>query len=137
MQVRIVATLALIVLALFSTACSAATPAASSSEPYRNISVTDLNQMLSNGESVFVLDVRTPQEYTVDGHVAGSTLIPVDEVAARLSEIPTDQPVACFCRSGNRSQVACQTLADAGYTNLLNVEGGIGAWKSAGLPFEN
>lgn len=137
MLLRVSATLALLLLALVSSACTAAAPAASNSEPYRTISVADLNQMLSNGESVFVLDVRTSAEYTGDGHIAGSTLIPVDQVAARLSEIPTDQTVACFCRSGNRSQSACQTLADAGYTNLINVDGGINAWKSAGYPFEN
>ena len=141
MPIRLLTVFTLSLLLLFSTACAAATSTAPSaggnSGPYRTASVQDLNQMLANGESVFVLDVRTPAEYTGDGHIAGSTLIPVDQVANRLAEIPTDQTVACFCRSGNRSQVACQTLANAGYTNLLNIDGGITAWKAAGFPVEN
>jgi rhodanese-related sulfurtransferase len=52
----------------------------------------------------------------------------------RVNEVPKDRPIACFCRSGNRSQVACDMLRQQGYTNVTNVLGGIGAWRGANLP---
>jgi rhodanese-related sulfurtransferase len=101
-----------------------------------NISVKDLAARLESDKSLMVLDVRSPEEYTQDGHVAGSVLIPLPELAMRLNEVPKDRPIACFCRSGNRSQVACDMLRQQGYTNVTNVLGGIGAWRGANLPTE-
>lgn len=101
-----------------------------------NISVKDLASRLESDKSLMVLDVRSPEEYTQDGHVPGSVLIPLPELAMRLNEVPKDRPVACFCRSGNRSQVACDMLRQQGYTNVTNVLGGIGAWRGANLPTE-
>jgi rhodanese-related sulfurtransferase len=101
-----------------------------------NISVKDLASRLESDKSLMVLDVRSPEEYTQDGHVAGSVLIPLPELAMRLNEVPKDRPIACFCRSGNRSQVACDMLRQQGYTNVTNVLGGIGAWRGANLPTE-
>ncbi len=101
-----------------------------------NISVKDLAARLESDKSLMVLDVRSPEEYTQDGHVPGSVLIPLPELAMRLNEVPKDRPVACFCRSGNRSQVACDMLRQQGYTNVTNVLGGIGAWRGANLPTE-
>lgn len=101
-----------------------------------NISVNDLAARLESDKSLMVLDVRSPEEYTQDGHVPGSVLIPLPELAMRLNEVPKDRPIACFCRSGNRSQVACDMLRQQGYTNVTNVLGGIGAWRGANLPTE-
>jgi rhodanese-related sulfurtransferase len=101
-----------------------------------NMSVKDLASRLESDKTLLVLDVRSPEEYTQDGHVAGSVLIPLPELAMRLNEVPKDRPVACFCRSGNRSQVACDMLRQQGYTNVSNVLGGIGAWRGANLPTE-
>jgi rhodanese-related sulfurtransferase len=137
-------TIALTLLVFFAgllmTACSAAPAAAPAAAPdapaYTNISVQQLKATLDSGEPLLVLDVRTPAEYVGDGHIAGSVLIPVDELPARLNEVPSDTPIACFCRSGNRSQTACSTLAAAGFSDLYNVEGGIRAWVSAGYPIE-
>jgi len=101
-----------------------------------NITVQDLASRLNNKEDLLVLDVRTPEEYVQDGHVPGSVLIPLQDLAVRMNEVPKDKPVACFCRSGNRSQVACDMLRQQGYTNVTNVLGGIGAWRGANLPTE-
>ncbi|RRR69128.1 MAG: rhodanese-like domain-containing protein [Candidatus Viridilinea halotolerans] len=133
--------LALLFMTLLLAACSgtAATPARAplSAQPsFNNMTVQELKTTLDNGEPMLVLDVRTPAEYANDGHIAGSLLIPVDELPSRLAEVPSDQPIACFCRSGNRSETACGMLAQAGYSNLHNVEGGIRAWRAAGYPFE-
>ena len=84
---------------------------------------------------VLVLDVREPDEYAA-GHLPGVTLIPMGEVAARLSEIPTDKSVIVTCRSGNRSGQIVEFLTQQGYTNVHNMRGGILAWEAAGLPVE-
>ncbi|NTU78559.1 MAG: rhodanese-like domain-containing protein [Chloroflexales bacterium] len=120
-----------------TTAPTAPTTAPAAVEPFTNISVQDLKSALDSGEKLLLLDVRTPEEYTGDGHVAGSLLIPVDQVQARLGELPKDTPIVCICRSGNRSRVACETLAANGYAGLRNVEGGMRAWASAGYPIEH
>ncbi len=108
----------------------------SSAGGFATISVGDLKARLDAGEPLLVLDVRTPEEYAQDGHIAGATLIPLAELPQRMGELEKDQAIACFCRSGNRSRAACEQLAQAGFTNLVNVDGGIGAWKAAGYPVE-
>ncbi|MBS1966241.1 MAG: rhodanese-like domain-containing protein [Chloroflexi bacterium SZAS-1] len=99
-----------------------------------NITVQDLKTQLGGKEHIFLLDVRSAEEYTNDGHVAGSTLIPLPDLARRASELPTDRPIVCICRSGNRSTTACNQLANQGFTQLRNVQGGMIAWGQAGYP---
>jgi rhodanese-related sulfurtransferase len=101
-----------------------------------NMSVTELNDRINANTGIFVLDVRSPEEYVQDGHIKGSTLIPLPDLANRLAEIPKDRPIAAFCRSGNRSRVAQDLLLKSGFTNVTNIEGGIGAWRGANLPTE-
>ncbi len=101
-----------------------------------NITVNELNDRINAKTDIYVLDVRSPEEYTQDGHVIGSILIPLPELATRLAEIPKDRPIAAFCRSGNRSKVAQDLLLSNGFTNVTNVTGGIGAWRNANLPTE-
>ncbi|MBX0330929.1 rhodanese-like domain-containing protein [Oscillochloris sp. ZM17-4] len=137
MRARTLSLLILVLGALALAACGAAAPAATSSssgpKTLTQLSVTDLNAKLTAGESLFLLDVRTPEEFTQDGHVAQATLIPLDQLDSRLAELPSDQPIACICRSGNRSTTACNDLLARGY-DVTNVTGGMNAWKAAGLP---
>ncbi|MCB8946067.1 MAG: rhodanese-like domain-containing protein [Ardenticatenaceae bacterium] len=86
-------------------------------------------------DNVLVLDVREQWEYD-EGHIPGVTLIPMGEVASRLSEIPTDKEVIVTCRSGNRSGQVADFLRQQGYDNVHNMSGGILAWQEAGLPVE-
>jgi rhodanese-related sulfurtransferase len=104
--------------------------------PVAEINPADLKSKLDGDARLVVLDVRSPEEYAQDGHIAGSLLIPLPELAQRMSEIPSDQPIACICRSGNRSLQACDLLAQQGFTNLSNVQGGMQAWARAGYPVE-
>jgi rhodanese-related sulfurtransferase len=97
------------------------------------VSVQDMHAAISQG--ALVLDVREPYEFD-EGHVAGTVLVPLATVAARAGEFDKSAPVYVFCRSGNRSLVAAQTLADAGYGDVRNVDGGMIAWASARLPIE-
>jgi rhodanese-related sulfurtransferase len=93
----------------------------------------DIQQRQASGERLFFLDVREPAEYA-DGHIAGSTLIPLGQLANRIGKLPKDQPIVAVCRSGNRSSVALSLLTRAGFTNVLNLRGGMLAWARSGLP---
>jgi rhodanese-related sulfurtransferase len=90
---------------------------------------------LMGRDDVVVLDVREPSEYA-EGHIPGVTLIPMNTVPNRLSEIPKDKTVIVTCRSGNRSGQVTEFLRQQGYTNVHNMTGGINAWQGAGLPVE-
>jgi metal-sulfur cluster biosynthetic enzyme/rhodanese-related sulfurtransferase len=77
---------------------------------------------------VVVLDVRTEAEFA-NGHIPGATLVPVDELEDRLGELPPpDARLLVTCAVGGRSLQACSTLAEHGWTNLLNLAGGMHAW---------
>lgn len=79
-------------------------------------------------KSVVLIDVREPAEYA-QGHIAGAILIPLGELEERFAEIPKDQEVVMICRSGRRSEAACQFLGEQGYTNAANMTGGMLAWS--------
>ena len=90
---------------------------------------------VKDNPDVFMLDVREVDEFEA-GHIPGITLIPMTEIAGRLSEIPTDQQVIVTCRTGNRSAQVVDFLREQGFTNVHNMEGGIVAWEGAGYPVE-
>ena len=98
------------------------------------LTVADLQRKLAAREPIQLIDVRSPEEFQLDGHIAGARLIPLPALALRLAEIARDVPVALICRSGNRSQVAADLLARQGYADVSNVQGGMIAWRRAGLP---
>lgn len=105
-------------------------PATTTSLPLE-ISVAQAAQMREQG--AFVLDVRQPEEWN-ELHVPGATLIPLDQLPNRVSEVPKDQEVVVICRSGNRSQAGRDILLQAGFEKVTSVRGGIIAWRSAGYP---
>ena len=86
----------------------------------------------AGGAAPRVLDVRSAAEYR-QGHVAGAVHVPAGELATRLDELPAG-PVAVVCGGGYRSTVAASVLQRAGRDEVVNVAGGMGAWKRAGLP---
>lgn len=128
--------LSLPITAVVLNACGAPTTTSFEGALPMNMTVNELNDRINAKTDIYVLDVRSPEEYTQDGHVKGSILIPLPELATRLAEIPKDRPIAAFCRSGNRSKVAQDLLLQNGFTNVTNVIGGIGAWRNANLPTE-
>jgi len=81
------------------------------------------------------LDVRTKEEYA-SGHIQGARLIPVQDLALHMAEIPHDRRVYVYCHSGRRSARAAAMLARQGFDNIENIKGGIEAWKAAGYPVE-
>jgi hydroxyacylglutathione hydrolase len=95
--------------------------------------VWDLHERLKQHEDLMVLDVRQPQEWEAD-HIAQATLITGAALPERLAEVPKGRQVATICGSGYRSSVAASLLQHRGYANVVNVLGGMTAWKKAGLP---
>ncbi|WP_235890237.1 rhodanese-like domain-containing protein [Flavobacterium gawalongense] len=70
-------------------------------------------------EGAFLVDVRTPAEFA-EGHVKGSTNIPLDQVANQLAKFKGKEQIIVFCRSGNRSGQAKLILEQNGFTNITN-----------------
>jgi rhodanese-related sulfurtransferase len=66
-------------------------------------------------EGAVLLDVRTLAEF-VDGHAEGAKNVPLQQLSARLSELPEDRPVVVYCRSGGRSAAAASLLRRHGYS---------------------
>lgn len=90
---------------------------------------------LRDRSDVVFLDVREQWEYD-EGHIPGITLIPMNDIPARLNQIPTDKTVIITCRSGNRSNTITEYLRDNGFDNVHNMLGGILAWEAAQQPVE-
>lgn len=92
---------------------------------------------LINRREPLILDVRAQGEFAA-GHIAGARLIPVGELKARLAEIEKfkDKPVLVTCATGNRSFNAAKILKEAGFKEVSNLQGGLGAWQQAGMPVE-
>lgn len=86
-------------------------------------------------QGAFMLDVRSQEEYD-QIHIPGSSLIPLDELAARTTELPKDKEIIVVCLSGKRSQEGMQILLQAGYKRVKCLSGGLNAWREAGYPIE-
>jgi rhodanese-related sulfurtransferase len=96
---------------------------------FRNARPEEIQGELDAGGKPYVLDVRTDQEWQ-GGHIPGATHIPVDDIKRRLSEVARDgRKMYVICAGGGRSAAAADYLANRGYLNVHNVEGGMGAWR--------
>lgn len=100
-----------------------------------SITAEELNEKLKFGRHPLVLDVRQPDEFR-SGHIAGAKLIPLNELQRKMGELPKGREIVCICASGNRSTSAAKMLAKEGF-NVLNVSGGMLAWRRAKLPAQN
>jgi hydroxyacylglutathione hydrolase len=98
-----------------------------------NVTVLELAHLLAHERDLLVLDVREPAEWT-DGHMPGARHIPMRQVAERVAEIPRDRRIALTCAGGTRSSLVGSLLLARGFTDLINVWGGMNGWAQAGLP---
>jgi sulfur dioxygenase len=82
---------------------------------------------------VQLVDVREPSEFEGGlGHIAGSRLLPLGELQARIAELASDRPVVTICRSGARSARAAGMLGKAGFEQVANLAGGLLRWRAQG-----
>jgi rhodanese-related sulfurtransferase len=79
----------------------------------------------------YLLDVREPDEWAA-GHAPDAHHMPMMEVPARLTEVPTDVDVVVVCRSGGRSGQVVSYLVGNGWDNVRNLDGGMKSWAAAG-----
>jgi len=98
---------------------------------YRTISTAEARKLTDAG-AVRLLDVRSPQEYRDLGHIPGAVLLPVDLIAVAAATLPKEgKPLLVYCEHGVRSAHAARTLATAGFPDVLNMAGGMSAWRGA------
>ena len=84
-----------------------------------------------------LVDVREPDEFTGPlGHIAGSELVPMGQVLDAAAQWDRAVPTLLICRSGARSGRVAAVLAQAGFTEMYNLAGGMLAWNGLGLPVE-
>ena len=100
------------------------------------VSVAQLKEQMANGE-LQIVDVRRPAEYE-NGHVPRALNAPLASLDESLGPLPLekDRRTAVICAGGYRSSAAASLLQKLGFSNLLNVSGGTGAWVNAGYPVE-
>lgn len=125
----------LLLAAVILSACGAApTPAAQVQAAPGRINEISVDQAYQKREAgAFMLDVRQPEEWEA-AHIPDATLIPLGELASRVAEVPKDQEIVVYCRSGNRSQEGARILQQAGFSNVSSMAGGIIQWNAAGYP---
>lgn len=91
------------------------------------INPKELAAELKSGRKIKLIDVREPHELQIS-HIEGAELIPLGEVAGRLSELDTADEIVVFCRSGARSGRAVELMVSAGFRKVKNLVGGINQW---------
>ncbi|RCK74945.1 MAG: Sulfur carrier protein adenylyltransferase ThiF [Anaerolineae bacterium] len=84
-------------------------------------------------QNAFILDVRQPEEWN-EGHIPNATLIPLDQLAQRVNELPRDREIVVVCRSGNRSREGTLILLENGFKQVSSMAGGILDWSAKGYP---
>jgi len=95
-----------------------------------DITAPELAALLESTTPPRLLDVREPHELEIS-HLPGATLIPLGQLASRLSELDTAQEMVVFCKGGTRSARALELLVSAGFRKVKNLQGGINAWAQA------
>lgn len=95
-----------------------------------NLSIEETRELIESQEDLFILDVRTTDEFN-QGHIEGAEQISVDDLKDRMGELEEykDKPVLVYCRSGNRSSKAVDILLDNGFTNIYHMDEGFMNWR--------
>jgi rhodanese-related sulfurtransferase len=98
----------------------------------REVSRGEAEKLIEEGAQL--VDVRAEHEWEA-GRIAGAVHLPLAELAERTGELDPQRPVVLYCRGGNRSTMATDALAAAGFDAAKLTEGIVG-WEEAGLPLE-
>ena len=105
----------------------------------RQLTAPEVRAMLESASPPFLLDVREPNEYGGElGHIPGSVLVPLRELAARIGELEAqrDRQIVAVCRSGVRSTTAAAMLYGLGFEHVYNLKDGMIDWNDRRLPVE-
>lgn len=103
---------------------------------YYLVDAAGLSEALASGTAPTLIDVRSVDEWNKDGYIEGAINIPLPEFMANLDKLPADKaaPIVVYCGVGYRGATALTILRVMGYTNVTNLKGGMGAWKTAQMP---
>lgn len=94
------------------------------------IGVKELDERLNKGEAITLIDVRERHELQIS-NLEEAKLIPLGELAGRISELDSNKEIVLLCRTGTRSARALELLAGAGFRKMKNLKGGINAWSES------
>jgi rhodanese-related sulfurtransferase len=100
---------------------------------YKHIDPTQLQALLAADDPPLMIDVRSVAE-VARGTIMGARHLELATLPSRVDELDAAAPIVVFCLSGGRSAQACNWLAQRGFSNLYNLDGGIAAWTRAGMP---
>ncbi|HOU42873.1 MAG TPA: rhodanese-like domain-containing protein [Anaerolineaceae bacterium] len=104
-------------------------------EGFLAINAAKLNEELASGEAPVMVDTRRPDEVASNGYIDGAIFLPYETILTSLDQLPDkDQRIVIFCGSGLRGSVLTMALKMIGYTDVVNLGGGFGAWKAAQFP---
>ena len=101
----------------------------------REIDSQNLQARMDAGDDLHLLDIRSEAEVT-HGVLPNARHLPMHLIPLKMSEFPADTEIVLYCRSGARSYHACSYLMQQGYTNVVNLRGGIIDWARSGLQVE-
>jgi rhodanese-related sulfurtransferase len=103
----------------------------------REIPPADLKARIDRAEEMLILDVREESE-VAEGKIPGAVCIPRGVLERDAPEALPDRQrrIVCYCRGGQRSVLACDTLREMGYTDVMSMAGGWREWTALGLPVE-
>jgi rhodanese-related sulfurtransferase len=106
----------------------------SSNEATKKVDPVEFSEVIAQ-PGVIILDVRTPEEFNA-GHIANAININVADpsFSSEVSKLDKNATVAVYCRSANRSAVATNEMAELGFTDMYDMQGGIIDWEAAGGP---
>lgn len=106
----------------------------SNNEATKKVDPVEFSEVIAQ-PSVIILDVRTPEEFNA-GHIPNAININVADsnFSSEVSKLDKNATVAVYCRSANRSAVATNEMAELGFTDMYDMQGGIIDWEAAGGP---
>ena len=99
----------------------------------KEIDSQELANWLADDKPPILFDVRTPQEMA-QASIPNGKPLPLSLLPLRLAEVPQDEQVVFYCRTGARSAQACLYMTQRGYDKVYNLHGGIVSWVHHGLP---
>jgi len=102
---------------------------------FKSVDAKEAYRLIEEDKNLTLLDVRTPEEFKLDGYILGAKLIPVGQLSKKLSEVDKSKKVLVYCRSGSRSVAASRLLSNSGFV-VLNLSGGMNSWSSSGFVVE-
>ena len=99
------------------------------------LSTKDAKTLMDKAPNLYILDVRTPEEYR-QTRMKNSVLIPDYDLEKRIKEVPINRPILVICAVGARSKQASELLVSKGYKEVYHLNNGLVGWYRAGFPVE-